>query len=1428
MKRSRKVRRAAVCLSDKHILAMSILLGILLGLAVVFAGRFSSRSMTGSLCSACSGMSNEADRQACFPGCTPDPVQNGNSGGTSGGTCGQQPSWPDCERFSCTNGNWNCDQMKSGSNGGSNGNYSGGSQMTKEQCLATCPNMAEPQKGYCISGCNAMGTGSTGGSTYSSGTNGTSGTSGASGTNGTSGTPAAPGGYVDQMTGKTPKQMCMDGCASNPGMCKICDCMEPKSGSCVASSGGNSSMYPAAGECTAKCTVGNMPGATPEQLNACMQACGSPASGSMGSTGSYPGGGSGAGGGDRCFFSATWKRADGSQTGGSIACKADKTDCHEYSESGPVVSSDKIVGGIASIGSPSSCYKSSGGSQWSSNGGGTTGTSYWSQELKKSIPVSTKADCDALAVTNKEEIKWCYMALPGAVGNGGQGTSWSSGMSMTPASCKAGCTVGNMPNATAAQLDACMKGCDNMGSTNGGGAQGNMDGPQMPCTFPNGKILYCKSPNVGCSEKPGDRILSSTEVGATGSNCTFSSGGTQWSSSAAAWSSSGNQGSNDCTITPQCPKNVGCMAPVFKCDSKECMGNPTCHPVGGGNGNGNDGGQYNNLSAAKMQLLWPLQEFKRQVNQDIPMRAKQNGVDIASDVDPFARAVDAAMACVNGAQTMETLNACPSTKELDQKVQLIWSKIQAGGVNSQFQGILQDMQKMDSVSAQMGRPSALEDILKKLGSVVMTAKQAMQNPTATPDQTRAAMDQIYGLQSGFWQMAQGVQAKNDQGYVGYENVNVAGQCDMIRKKMDAAGNNYADASKLQDIYATCIKQAQGAVTGQGFDQNQYTKMQNQYDTYGKEQYAGNACDMADKVMQEASYGIGTEAPMMLKKISKNAGAVAKLTSLISTAKDMLGRAQGFRQSNKCDDALRVLDGMQEIGQKADDILSQAGVSFGSTDGAFVDYSQQYDAVAQKVGKGSSVDAAQLVKHMEKKGYSGQELALVKTLSPEFLDDLLSFSKNSDTNIVQAAANADVSPTKLEAILGENAKLKEQMAKMQQENSNLKAGVKSIVAQIKDETFNPAVAPKMAALLDKADSLSGQEFKAEHDKLVKESNDANYKTGVDPYKDVHTFEKGHAWFVAAVKSTSDAGLFKGKKDGEFAPNDVANVADVSTVFARALGVDDEDGSPDSALGKRMPSYAKGAVAGLESMDVDPAEVFGKSAPGDAATRIQIARLIAAAYSDSLTEADQSILADYTDLTGLSDDDLAAIALVVSNGIMTGTDGKFDPNGAFNRAQFATVMYRLSALTGDSTGSDTSDADSAAAGPSAKASKAEQEAEMHSAAAEAESSASSIEPTFHMGAVHESDLQMIRALVSQGQQQDYSKLSVDHAMSLQVSIVQGLVKHLEGIQKDGFDKMRKENFPEAYIAKQTKDLQVQLTADEMKKLSEILEKAGQPIR
>lgn len=1442
MTASRSGRRAAQFLTEKQILAISILAALVIAASIaLISGKTVGQALGGYLIAQDAGMTMSSPSGTTTY--TPPPS----------GTTTYTPPPSDTTYTPPPTGTYTSPAT---------GTYMppSGSMMDPAACRAGCeamPSATPESKAACVNGCNNMGS-YTG--TPSTGTTGTT------------------GGTTTGSTGD-PKAMCYSGCNSMPPdmqtNCRTgCDSMSPPpsgstSGSmgydpavcvsgcstmtgsesdkqtcrdaCNRAASGGSGMYPSAGgtsgmkNCTypyatkngrtftARCEgdyykckdIGTGADVSNDGLS-----LGAPQTCESGWTGGQVGG-TGPSTGGRCFYRAQWKKGTGS-TEGSLSCYAPgQTDCREYTASGQAVPQSDIT----FLSGPTNCDGPSGG-QWNTGG---DPREQWIMSCMSSKSLS-RPMCEAQCVPGS--------GCPQAGGN-----QWNSGggNACGPDSSFGRETQG-LPGGDPRYKEAERKyGC---GSYNTGG-QWNTGGG-------NSCVSGCKNmTESSCANATGDMQYwcKNWRAGTCDQACREREGG-------------GQQGSMDCVIDDCRGKNNAiCMAPAFvRCDSKECMTNSNCRPAGSGGGgwNGGDemveccapmppcntgicpammpmcqrrtksecnrdgwgisgydrrgggGQQWNDLNGLKTQMLHPLQNYRRQT-EEMALRARESGADVSADGDAFIKAIDAAVSCISGAATQEALNGCGQFSSIEQLANKIWNKIKEAGMNWQFRDIEGRMKEMKKFADQIKKGGAsiqqLEGILNDMAGAISAVKAAMASGGSTPEMTRT--DKIFALESAFWQAAEMLRGnfQDNRRYGGQEgNFGFADQCEMIRRKMEYVGDNYAAVSQLQDMYGKCTRQMQGAMTGKGFNEQQFTDIQDQFDAYGEQAYAEKACAMADNAMNEAGNAINKEAPMMIQMLGgKNANAAVKLNGLLAKAKDLLNRAYGHRQNNDCGKALAAMGDMEKMGQEADRIMSQAGISFGGQDNMeFVDYSDQRNNLSQKIAKEAGTSVKQLKKQLEDEGFAGAELAILDSMDPRLAARL--FEKGAagqGADMVKAAANADISATKLEAIIEENSQLLKKVADLELQMQNLKAGVKTIVENIKNETFNPKIAPKIAALLETASTMTEKEFRAKYEAYKTQSNKENVKAGIDPFEDVHTFDKGHEWFVAAVKDGVESGLFKGKADGTFAPNDPVLLQDMAIVIARDQEVDDSGDSPESAFAKKASAYAKEALAGLEGVGVDFSEFNG--APTEAATRIEVARMVASVYADQLNDADESVLDEFADIDKLPADDRAAVALVAANGIMTGTDGRFNPGGTFNRAQFATVMQRLDEAAGIAIVNEEDD-EEAGAQPS------------HAAASESAASFSSVEeakpePVYHLSEISWNELKAIMSLVTSYESKHPLELGVSDVTKALVNVDTSFLSDYKIYGGD-------------VVAKKRVALSNQLLDKPLAKLKEILLKAGQP--
>ena len=462
--------------------------------------------------------------------------------------------------------------------------------------------------------------------------------------------------------------------------------------------------------------------------------------------------------------------------------------------------------------------------------------------------------------------------------------------------------------------------------------------------------------------------------------------------------------------------------------------------------------------------------------------------------------------------------------------------------------------------------------------------------------------------------------------------------------------------------------------------------------------------------------ITTFAPQMIKEVAKKHPSIAKeLNALLGTARSILSTVETRLKQNDCEGALDGLDTMEsQVKDPFEAAMQRAGFNMHKDDAiTFTDIDDDIEDLYEDFEsdfEDQDLDFQEFKRKMEEKGYKTKDLVVLKGVDPELLAEFLQYSTGGNSDVIKSAARAGIGIVDTEKLLATKNALLQEIAELEKAVTTLKASVRSIIEEMKQYTFNPAVEDDVAELLEEAPTLSAAELEDAFASLVEESRIENLEQGIAPFVDVDPFQEDHLWFVSSVKDMTKQGLFKGvdKEGKEFAPEQTANVAQVITVVGRALDVD-QGASEVSGFARSMPDWAEGAASGLDEtlaeQDTSLSAVFDGKKPGDAAERLEVARLLSSAFSDVLPESDTDVLEEYGDIDGLSEEDRMAVARMVEAGIMSGTSaGAWNPEGEFNRAQFATVMDRLFAST--NLGDDgAADEDSAATGHRAAGSASE---------------------------------------------------------------------------------------------------------------------------
>lgn len=1249
------------------------------------------------------------------------------------------------------------------------------------------------------------------------------------------------------------------------------------------------------------------------------------------SGGSAAGTPSGSAPASRCFYSATWKRADGSRFGGSLSCIApSKTDCREFTMSGPVIAPGDILewqGGPRECDGPSSSTSS-----WS--GGNTTGG--YTGSMRNCIYLNASQNGRTFKASCEGDYYNCKDAATGArVENMGLSLGAPSECDGKPWS--GGSGGGGMYGSAGDPGEACKRGCEEMianqktspsckeanpapwctqslasctASCGTGGGQGNTGGTQMPCTFPNGKVLYCRTPNVDCSATPGGPILSSQEVGATGPNCTF--GGSQWSTGGGSGSDpaqciarkcasmavnskeyvecknwcysggdgggGGTQGSMECMID-MCRGNPLCMAAAYtvKCDSKECMGNPDCRPYrsggggggggmgdetveccapvppctnnicpavmpmcqrkarsqcqrdgwqitgegrgGGGGWTGGGGGmdlwyQKNNIQTAINNLLWQIRELID--------ASKRNNVDVSAAVKSLQTGIQSAGACVEKADTQPAISACDDQRRsLDQTMQEIWGKIQAGSQNRRIAEMQEQFTHMNQfLQTATGDPQ----IIAYLNSQYGAAKSALGIAQNSTDD--GSWQGVYDAIQAFWNAAQQMQYYGG----GHEDDNrgrdFSEVCGHLKEEIARRGGDAGTAEQLTALVNECFsvmaKLSTGGAVSEKDVQSAMETIWRKFETLMSRAWGQDECVQAKNVIQEAEGAMSGEAQEMIAAVERTDtnGTVGKMNTLLNLGRSIVAKA---KSAGSCKEALGYLSVMEEqVAQPFMALFQNSGVSMKKFKNAarIIDHRDDYAELSEEYFEDDVVKQKQITRSLEKKNYDSKELLILKKLSKESLEQAVG---DDDVNIVNIAAELDIDDIQqIKELLQARDALKEEIKTLEEKRDGLKKDVLAMVETMQNYIPHPEYQDVMKELLQKAISgkVTGKQIEEEFRRAVEGPSQKEFvKEGTIAFEDVRLND----WSAKYANEAKKLGIIDGI-NGRFEGGRKTNGAEVMKMAAEMLGGADEDAEAESEFASKAPAWAKSAVATLEENGFDPDDVFGN--PADVVTRKQAARMFAALFP--LPEADEEVLEGYGDLDKLTEDEREAVAQMVAAGIMTGNGDKWDPNGAFNRDQFTKVAVLIMNLAADAATAPVADKEVGTAVPSQSTGTISTDSGVadttHAAGGEQAEDQVPLPPPPVIPKeypVSEQQLALIRARFEQFRSlPENSKLSTDREVMKHISLLRDTSVSLAGVQ-EFFNKMRKqENMPEVYIAKQLKDLKLQLTDEQFGALGDAL--------
>jgi len=173
-----------------------------------------------------------------------------------------------------------------------------------------------------------------------------------------------------------------------------------------------------------------------------------------------------------------------------------------------------------------------------------------------------------------------------------------------------------------------------------------------------------------------------------------------------------------------------------------------------------------------------------------------------------------------------------------------------------------------------------------------------------------------------------------------------------------------------------------------------------------------------------------------------------------------------------------------------------------------------------------------------------------------------------------------------------------------------------------------------------------------------------------FKDV----TGH-WAEAQIRKAAALGIVRGYQDGTFRPDAKINRFEFAIMLARVKQLSEV---PNATLNfkdaDKIPAWARGLIASAVNARLVLGDAAGNFNPTANLTRVQMAVMIARAAGLPNPVNFEGNL-PYRDASRIPAWARGAVASVTQAGLMSGSNGQFNPNALATRAQVAAVLVRL---------------------------------------------------------------------------------------------------------------------------------------------------------
>lgn len=160
-----------------------------------------------------------------------------------------------------------------------------------------------------------------------------------------------------------------------------------------------------------------------------------------------------------------------------------------------------------------------------------------------------------------------------------------------------------------------------------------------------------------------------------------------------------------------------------------------------------------------------------------------------------------------------------------------------------------------------------------------------------------------------------------------------------------------------------------------------------------------------------------------------------------------------------------------------------------------------------------------------------------------------------------------------------------------------------------------------------------------------------------------------WAESVLTKAIEDELLRGFSDGTVRPDTTITTSQMITVLTRVLGAT-QSRFDNLAVPSNVWYYKEAGLANylglidptLKNLDVNM-------------TRQDAFALMARAFSLTPAAPDLTVLNSYSDFSGIKAENKAAMAAMVSAGLVQGFGGSLNVNGSISRAEFVTVLYRI---------------------------------------------------------------------------------------------------------------------------------------------------------